>query len=844
MNILLIILFCISCLYESCLNAVVIGSETAVSIITTSTVFPVTDTDNMMLGFGWFQGGFTLQDLNTSCTFNSVYPVSGTVDMNGGTLYLSQDLTLANVTQLNGLGTIIGNGHSIEFCESVTLLPANLKLIKDLNIFLNDPIECTSTVTVQGNCQIISNGAVLDLTSGRFIIDTNSSLLLQNMRVSGVGNDNISCVDDTGHLILNNLIVSLSGDMHFIYGNILFQNTVSIMGNYVYWYDSAQSSEIDDKSTLSFDGGSTIQIGRKIVGGPDPLIFYGDESVLACGECTFMVTGSGIGLQRGRVELNKNVIIDVASSDTTCGIILGNGIDSTQDITLYLGAGSNTVFQSGALTYNNVAGNKFYSASPTAHFTRDINSYFNMATTCTFPSCVLEYQLEGVNYPPMTFASGGQLYYDQTRILVPGFWEGTLQGQCTPQHSFILDNNASIYITSGVFPENIEVIGSNNIISGNGSLIGAITFQDAGSQLTLNFIGILTNTISLNNGTLILNQDTGVLSPNCFSSSGTIDLNQFTLSYYYTNTTAMSAFVFDTPLTWSGDNGRISFSDDTSLSSTWTFQGMCTIDGNGKSLNFVAGGQFIIDSGAWLTLRNIRLTDIGTEHITCIDNTSKLILDNVQWIQNEDFLYNAGSIDIKHNVIMSGEGYVFTYQSTQTCSVYHDSSLTFDYNFTFSYAPTNEAQTLLTFQDNSSRLIMNSSTLYLYPGLQLIKGQWKISQSPTIYALDGGLQRGTGGLTLGDGTSQDDMQLVCLDSSELSIAAGALNYRNIQTDSIQLSESASLLIASNVSLNIFENLSMNARVIFEQDSTYAYTGTTSLLASIVSLGKYNEVIIV
>ena len=98
-NILTLLVSIVS-LYHLPSLALIVGNKTAVFIVPNSPVFPASDSNNTMLGFGKFQGGFTLQDATTSCTFGSAFPVSGIVNMNGGTLYLQQDLILTNTIQL------------------------------------------------------------------------------------------------------------------------------------------------------------------------------------------------------------------------------------------------------------------------------------------------------------------------------------------------------------------------------------------------------------------------------------------------------------------------------------------------------------------------------------------------------------------------------------------------------------------------------------------------------------------------------------------------------------------------------------------------------------------------
>lgn len=836
---LLLVLICclLTTTYSS--QAVVIGNESTVSIISTSTVFPSADTDNMMLGFGWFQGGFTLEDQNTSCTFNSIFPVSGTIDMNGGTLYLERDMVLQNTTQLSGLGTVIGNNHIITLCESITSFPSDLKCIKDLTIKGANGVSLTSTMTVQGTCRIIGSNNFLDLSGGGIVVDHNSSLELQNTVIKGVKN-NIGCVDDTASITLNNTGIELIGDVHFEKGAIKIINTSRIFGGYTFWYESALPCYIDHESNLVICENVTLKIGKKTPDGLSPLSFYNDSSKISCFDCILHVTAYGIELTKGRVQLYNNTIITVESTDTTHGIILGDGVSEENDITLELKGSCQSTFASGALVYNNVNGSRFTSDSSNAYFIRKIDSIFHMATTCTYPTSTLEFEFDGTHFPTTTLAPDAKLYYNNTRVIIPGYGDGTFNARREGAFPFILDTNDSIYIANGYFVGGINIIGDGNIIAGSGSIAGPLVFSSSNSVLTLNLAtGSILSTITLNGGTLKLLQDIYVKSPNCFSGPGTIDLNNHSLIYQLALSTQSN--IFDVSLTWSGEHGSVSFSHDVSLTTTWTFKGICTINGNGNTLNFDAHGKILVDSNAELTLRNMRIHIVGSNDIECLDNTGKITLDNVYWIQDEDYIFDKGSFEVKNDVTMSGPFHTFSYKSTQTSFIHYNSTLSLDQNFTFSYAPTNGDQTLLAFDDDSSVLYLKGTNLYLNPGLHLTKGTLALSKSPTIFAYDAGLERGAGGLTLGNSVIDDDMILKYVDYSPLNIASGSLNYKNIAQDAIESWVGGSMYILTNASLNIFEDMYFDGSVKFFDNSTYACKTGKEFKGAISYCGNLNTI---
>jgi WD40 repeat protein len=84
--------------------------------------FPSNQTNNVMIGYTAFENGFKCADNATSVSFDGLLPVSGTIDFNGGKLFLMESLTFGNTTKINSMGSIYGNGKSIIFSSSLSLL--------------------------------------------------------------------------------------------------------------------------------------------------------------------------------------------------------------------------------------------------------------------------------------------------------------------------------------------------------------------------------------------------------------------------------------------------------------------------------------------------------------------------------------------------------------------------------------------------------------------------------------------------------------------------------------------------------------------------------------------------
>jgi hypothetical protein len=93
------------------------GSDTAVSIVNP---FNITGQDNAILAFGAAKNGFSFSDSAATCSFQSLFSVSGPITLNGGKLYLQSDLLITNTGSFADLGTIFGQNHAITFAQSAT----------------------------------------------------------------------------------------------------------------------------------------------------------------------------------------------------------------------------------------------------------------------------------------------------------------------------------------------------------------------------------------------------------------------------------------------------------------------------------------------------------------------------------------------------------------------------------------------------------------------------------------------------------------------------------------------------------------------------------------------------
>ncbi len=169
------------------------------------------------------------------------------------------------------------------------------------------------------------------------------------------------------------------------------------------------------------------------------------------------------------------------------------------------------------------------------------------------------------------------------------------------------------------------------------------------------------------------------------------------------------------------DNTELVINADMVFSDTFVFKGACTIDGQGHILD-INEGNLHVDNDATLYLRNVIIKNIWGQNISCTNNTGKIILQDVVWMQNNDYIFSAGSFEFKDAVWLSGDA-VFAYQSSQTSIIDVYTKLVLDNGLTFSYDPDSGAKDLLDFTNNTSELLLDTSTLHVIGSL-VPQGRW------------------------------------------------------------------------------------------------------------------------
>jgi len=256
---------------------------------------------------------------------------------NGKTLVL-KNVVLKGLTQDDiGLGT---NSHIIFDNGTMVSLFAD----PDLNV----------TWTFKGQTILNGGGEQLTIKSpgSIFVTGTGSSLLFDNIIVSGVAGNNISCMDDSCTLSFYNTTWILDDNYSLTTGRFEVLSTLDLVGSYTFEYATKAQSIIQQNATLLLDIGSIFYYAP-ISNNHDLLSMFDISSRLYMNGATLASTTTGLRLTTGTLIVDKqNFLRNDGAVALSQAITFGNG-SSVDDLSVVIIPGANIKLLSGILDYQN-----------------------------------------------------------------------------------------------------------------------------------------------------------------------------------------------------------------------------------------------------------------------------------------------------------------------------------------------------------------------------------------------------------------------------------------------------------------------------------------------------------
>ncbi len=174
-----------------------------------------------------------------------------------------------------------------------------------------------------------------------------------------------------------------------------------------------------------------------------------------------------------------------------------------------------------------------------------------------------------------------------------------------------------------------------------------------------------------------------------------------------------------------GDKTTISFARNETLDYKWVFEGSTILKGAGNILELGPNGEIEVRGpNATLLLDGITIKGITGNKIRCLQNSSRIILKNVKWIQSGNAVYRNGGISVLDDSAMSGGfGFAFNYLSTEPFNILSNATFSLVRDMVFNLAPTNNATNILQPADASAVLLLDQATLGATPGQTIAAGR-------------------------------------------------------------------------------------------------------------------------
>ncbi len=182
------------------------------------------------------------------------------------------------------------------------------------------------------------------------------------------------------------------------------------------------------------------------MGGVEPLAFVDQTSIVQFDNSSISITSNGMQFTKGHVLCNRDVEVEINSTDTTNGAHLGDGTVA-EDMLFELNPGSSVRYTKGHLVFDVVTDGLLRSRSTTAQIIRSVDSTFYVTQDLTLSNVTVDAAVGSV----LTIVDGKTLNYDDCIVILP---EGDMKlvGSRYNQFTQKLSGNQSILLQNGSLP--------------------------------------------------------------------------------------------------------------------------------------------------------------------------------------------------------------------------------------------------------------------------------------------------------------------------------------------------------------------------------------------------------
>jgi WD40 repeat protein len=243
------------------------------------------------------------------------------------------------------------NDVRVYLVDAASQITIDSALFDNVHLILDEELDSSITMTLQGDCTIEGRGHRFDIRSGAIVCS--GTLELRNMELFGVNLTNFRCISDSDSIVLRDVKIALSNTYNFTVGSLLFKNDISITGTHIFVYESTCGSTIDSDSVLLIDRGITFSYAPAN-DSQDLLIMIDETSNLFFKESSLFVTSTGLRLTKGELTVEDTLTVNSDATVETEGISFGDGISEENDFHYTFYPDASLILESGHFSLNNV----------------------------------------------------------------------------------------------------------------------------------------------------------------------------------------------------------------------------------------------------------------------------------------------------------------------------------------------------------------------------------------------------------------------------------------------------------------------------------------------------------
>jgi hypothetical protein len=446
-------------------------------------------------------------------------------------------------------------------------------------------------------------------------------------------------------------------------------------------------------------------------------------------------------LTKGKFSISHDVMLEVNSTTSSNGFILGDGIDGN-DVALDIYPGAALHCIKGHLVVDETDSNFFSLSHGNAKVIRKAESTIYINQDLTISNLIIDTDTNSA----MIVTPGKNISYSNC-VMETSFADFTLTGQRGNDYVNFLMGDGDLFMHKGTLPAYTYIWNTNNTIRGSGNISGAIVLQNSAAEAKFDLNGDILTDVTLNAGTVTLDNDLHLTQDNVFAGAGKVVLSDNSL-YLGSQDKTWTGSIY-----WDGNYGRIHMNSRIDLSGTWTFSGSCVINGNWNVLELLPSAEIIVEKGSTLLFKETRIKNLSGNQIRCVDDTGIIKFYDSKVRLDGNYSFTMGSIKILEEFEVRGT-YTFDYQSTEEFVVTSYSSFKMKEDSTFSYNPQDGNKNLFILEDLDSTFEIDNATLHAKStGMQLKTGIFRVFGDSY---LSSNATTSENGIIFGDGLSSSN----------------------------------------------------------------------------------------